>query len=143
MKEKIELAKKGRQLWISLVENYQIDCSTYVILLPGTKREYNAPAVIYLNRFLEKKYAKRAILLTYDEWVLEQAADIPNTEMVYFSREDAMALIQFYSLYEFAANFVIASLEEPVGRLGCGMINKGNITSEQIFAAAIYGLFEI
>lgn len=142
MEERIELARRGRELWLSLVEEFHIDNSMQVILLPDTKREHNVPAVKYLNKFLEKKYAKKAIVLTHDEWVLGCSDDVEdNIDIIYFSREDAQALIQFYCLYEFATNFVIASLVEPCGRLGNGLLNKGDITPEEIFLATVYGLF--
>lgn len=144
MERRIELAKKGRQIWLSLVEQFHIDHSMYVILLPDAKREYNGPAVACLNRFLEKKYAKKALLLTHDEWVLSRPEGIgDNVEIMYCSREDAGALMQFYCLYEFATNFVVASLEEPCGRLGLGLQNKEGMTLEQIFVATVYGLFDV
>lgn len=141
MKKRIESAKLGRVLWLSLVEKYQINQFVYVIILPDIKKVYNAPALSFLPQFMKKRGAKKAIVLTFDEWVLEQQVD-ENILLVAFEKDKLEALIQFYCLYEFTSNIVIASLEQPAGRLGYGMIEKKGLTSEEIFAGIVYGLVD-
>lgn len=59
MEERIKLAKRGREIWISFVEKYKIDNTVYVIILPDMKRQYNEPALFYLKEFLDSRGIKK------------------------------------------------------------------------------------
>lgn len=83
------------------------------------------------------------MVLSYDEWVLgmkEQYQEFAQIEQC--KKEDIKALIQFYCLYEFASNIIIASLEEPAGRMGIGMVGKKGLSSEEIFKGIVYSLVD-
>lgn len=141
MEERLILAKRGRALWISFIDKYSIDNMKYVIILPSSKRQYNEPALIYLKEFLDKRGVKEALVLTYDEWVLnmkEKYQEFAQIEQC--QKDDIKALLQFYCLYEFAPNIVIGSLEEPSGRMGTGIIGKKNLTAEEVFKGIVYSL---
>ena len=138
-------AERGRLLWLSLVEKHNIDAATFVILLPTEDRKDNEPALRFLDKFLEQKFAKKAYVLSHDEWVKENITMYSSKgEYVYFSREQARELMQFYCLYEFAPNLVIASLTEPSGRLGEKLVGHKNppLTRDEIFKTVVYRLWD-
>lgn len=141
MEERVLLAKKGRKLWLSLTEKYHIDNMKYVIILPDIKRQYNEPALVYLKEFLDKRGIKQALILTYDEWVLNMKEKYQKfAQIEQCSQNDIKVLLQFYCLYEFAPNIIIGSLEEPSGRMGTGIIGKKNLTAEEVFKGIVYSL---
>jgi len=143
LENRIEAAKEGRKKWLSLVEQYKIDNSRYVILLPGTERMYNAPALSYLAKFLGRRGIKRAFVFSFDPWVMVQKEKYCNiADIVFCGEKDMKNLIQFYCLYEFAPNIAIASLEEPPGRLGKGLIGKKGLSPEEVFAGIVYSIVE-
>lgn len=140
-----EKAQRGRELWLELVEKYNIDDATFVVLLPDTNREANCCAMKYLDMFLKQKYAKKALVLSHDEWVKNEGMKLTDSaEYVEFDRESAEALMQFYCLYEFAPNLVIASLTEPSGRLGEMLVGHKEpaLSYEEVFKAVVYRLWD-
>ncbi|MBE5946733.1 MAG: hypothetical protein E7259_07330 [Lachnospiraceae bacterium] len=140
-----EKAQKGRLLWLELVEKYNIDDATFVVLLPDTNRRDNECAMKYTDAFLTQKYAKKALVLSHDEWVRNEGMKLTgNAEYVEFDRESAKALMQFYCLYEFAPNLVIASLTEPSGRLGEKLVGHKEpaLSYEEVFKAVVYRLWD-
>lgn len=142
MDNRIASAKQGRELWLSLVEQYNIGAGDYVILLPHDDKEINELALRYLDAFLEKRFSKRAIVLSYDSWVRENMETYTDkAQFVEFDRNKTKQLMQFYCLYEFAANLIIASLEYPAGRLGTQLIGHKGLSQEEVFKAVVYRLF--
>lgn len=143
MDERIELAREGRLFWLGLIERYQIDNAFQVILLPDQGQIYWKPALKYLPKYLKKKHAKRGIVLTSQK-ELVQTQSKRNHDIVFAlcKSEELLQLMQFYCLYEFTSNFVIASLEEPAGRMGTGMIGQKGLSLEEVFAGVVYGLVD-
>lgn len=143
MDERIDMAKRGRKLWLSFVEANHISNAVYVVLLPSDNRDYNEPALFYLKRFLDKRGVKKAIVLTFDTWVEEQQEKYCEwAQIMKWDRKDIEALIQFYCLYEFSPNVVIASLSQPAGRMGDGLIGKKGLSKEEVFAGIVYSLVD-
>jgi len=143
MEERLVLAKKGREIWLSLVEKYNIDNTIYVIILPDTSRQYNEPALVYLEAFLKKRGVKKALVLSYDTWVLGMKEKYKEFARIEQCPEDNIkALLQFYCLYEFAQNIVIGSLKEPSGRMGDYLIGKKGLSAEEVFKGIVYSIVD-
>lgn len=143
MEQRVMLARKGREVWLSLTEKYNINNMKYVIILPDSKRQYNEPALVYLKAFLDKRGVKQALVLTYDKWALSMKEKYQKFAQIEQCPEnDIKAILQFYCLYEFAPNIVIASLEEPSGRMGTGIIGKKGLSAEEVFKGIVYSLID-
>jgi len=139
IEKRVVKAKYGRKFWLSLVEKFRIDQSVYVVVLPDKKKDNNSLAMSLLLEFLGRKGTEKTIVLFCDEWELEQQI-VKNISFMKCKEEEIDGLIQFYCLYEFTTNLVIASLEQPAGRLGLGMIGKKGLEKDEIFAGVVYGL---
>ena len=143
MIERIESAREGRKNWINLVDQYKINEKICVVVMPGKNKVYNEPALLYLKRFIEKRGFERALIITFDEWVLAQKNEYSKfADIIACSEETIESINQFYCLYEFATNIFFASLEAPSGRLGKGVIGKKEITYSEAFAGIVYGLLK-
>lgn len=138
-------AEKGRDFWLSLVKEYQIATREYVLLLPLDTPEYHEPALKHLEEFLVKKGASRAIVLyagempdaaEYEKKISEYSSYIIDVKKI--RREDYENLVRFYCLYEFTDRLIIASLEEPDGRLGKNMVGKKGLTLEDVVKVTLY-----
>lgn len=141
--EREELAKRGRKIWLSFVQEHNISNAEYVIIMPTDNRGYNESALLYLKRFLDKRGVKKAWILTYDPWVMEQQEEYCNyAQFVQWDKEDIQAVIQLYCLYEFSPNIVIASLEQPAGRMGEGIVGKKSLSLQEVFAGIVYSLVD-
>lgn len=143
--ERRSQAEKGRDFWLSLVEEYKITTKEYVLLLPPDTPKYHEPALKNLEEFLVKKGAERAIVLyvgeasdesEYEKKISAYSAYIKDVKNIH--REDYENLIRFYCLYEFTDRLVIASLEEPDGRLGKNMVGKKGLTLEDVVKVTLY-----
>ncbi len=143
MEERIELAREGRKIWLNMVHTYHIDADCQVVIIPENDIETQKIALKYLPQFLKKKYAKRAIVLLWEEkhYQTEEWID-DSIEIKICKKEDIDAIIQFYCLYEFASNLVIASLKQPSGRMGLGIVGHKGLKFEEVFAGVVYGIME-
>ena len=63
-------------------------------------------------------------------------------DVVSLSQEQIEMLIQFYQLYEFAPNIVIASLKCPAGRMGEKLIGKKGLTADEVVRGIVYSLVD-
>ena len=141
--ERIMKAKQGRELWLKLVDKYHIDNTVGVILMPHSGEKYNGPVIKYLGEFLKKRGISHALLLTQDEWVSENTGLYKDiADVVSLSQEQIEMLIQFYQLYEFAPNIVIASLKCPAGRMGEKLIGKKGLTADEVVRGIVYSLVD-
>lgn len=143
MEKRIALASRGRELWLNMVENYHIDSNCQVVIIPENDIETQQTAIKYLPRFLQKMYAKRGIVLTWDGAFLNEPKQMADSiEIKVCPKNDIDAIIQFYCLYEFASNLVIASLKQPTGRMGFGIVAHKGLKFEEVFAGVVYGITE-
>lgn len=144
LEDRITIAKRGRELWLKIVEQYDIKSSNYVVILPSTEALYNEPAITELPRFLRKRGIKKAFVLTSDDKVLAKQISADDVEIILVQKDmfELKSLVQFYNLYEYAPNVIIASLEEPSGRMGKQLIGKKNLTSDEVFAGIVYSLVD-
>ena len=143
LENRIETAKQGRMLWLKLIEEYHIDNTVYVILMPHKGEGCNYPFLKYLGTFLKKRGIRRSLLMTEDEWVLSQKHLYDKiADVVYLSQEQIKTLIQFYQLYEFAPNLVVASLRYPSGRMGEQLIGKKGLTEKEVVRGIVYSLVD-
>jgi hypothetical protein len=143
MEERIQMASAGRKFWLELVGKYHIDYTCYVVVLPDENQDYHKAALKYLPQFMNKKHAKRAVVLAWDTNRMDFTNLIDERVQIVVCRRDEIAsLVQFYSLYEFASNIVFASLELPSGRMGKGIIGHKNLTLDEVFAGVVYGLVD-
>ena len=145
LNERRSQAEKGRSFWLELVKEYQIATKEYVLLLPSDTPEYHEPALKHLEDFLVKKGADRAIVLyvgempdavEYEKKISAYSSYITDVKKI--RREDYENLVRFYCLYEFTDRLVIASLEEPDGRLGKNMVGKKGLTLEDVVKVTLY-----
>lgn len=116
--------------------------NTAVVLLPGDDKEVSYYSLLYLNRMLDKRGYDNAIILTHESATIKAAPLFSDRILAIkrFSRRKAVALMQFYCLYDFNKQFICASLDEPYGRNGSALIGKKGTTKEEVFVMGIYKL---
>lgn len=141
MKERLCKAKRGREVWLSLCDSYNISGSSYVLIFPDRDFGYNEQALGHLQEFIEKKGISEIFLLADDGWLAACEVKLPaEAKVVRLESEKIDEILQFYCLYDFAPNLIVASLEKPSGRLGRGLIGKRGISAEEVFVKEIYGM---
>lgn len=133
----IEKAYRGRKLWLEMTSIYGTNTKYYVVLFPSDDSQINQIAVKYVNKIAET--VDNVLVLAYDENVLSESF-CDNVKTVFYNREHAEDLMQFYSLYQFTDKLIIVSLTEPEGRYAEGLVGVNGITLEEIIAIGIFGM---
>ena len=145
MERRINQARKGREKWLQLKENYKIDKSTYIILFPEEKTQCNKYTLKYLPFFSKKLSIKHIILLSYDKEVLNTKIDCPDLicESIFWTHSQAEELMAYYMVQIFTENFIIASLDLPEGRKAGNIIGINGVTEEEVVSVGILGIKEL
>lgn len=134
---------RGWWQWFLIKKTKGYGDRTAVLLLPGSNRDINYMALLYLDHMLKDRHYQNVIILAHD-LAVQKAAPLFSKNilhMIPFSRKKAEDLMQFYCLYEFNKRFVIASLDEPNGRNGLALLGKRGTTLEELFVIGIYRLY--
>ena len=110
-----------------------------VVLFPSTDEEVNEISLKYTRKLAENK--EKIIVLTHDKQIISRAAEFEeNISVVEYSREEAEDLMRFYCLYQFTDKLIIASVTEPEGRKGSGLIGHKGISLEEVIAVGVFGM---
>lgn len=136
----LSLAWQGRKDWLQFVNQVRLGERDYAILFPSLNRVWNDLALLYADDFAASVKAERLFLLTHDEHVKQNGHHLSRrvAEIIPYSREQAVRLMKFYSLYMFTDQLIIASLNEPDGRDGERIVGRKGISIDEVFAVGVY-----
>lgn len=136
----LSLAWQGRKDWLQFVKGVRFGERDYAILFPSQNRVWNDLALLYADDFAASVKAERLFLLTHDEEVEKKRHQLSRavTEVIPYSREQAVRLMKFYSLYMFTDQLIIASLNEPDGRDGERIVGRKGISIDEVFAIGVF-----
>ena len=137
-------AAQGRELWLQLVEEYNIEPHEYVILFPSSQREVNSYGLLYLNQFMDTKRLDTVVLLTNDQEVHDTHRQFAENvrHSIQLSDDEIESLLYFYRLYMFTNKLIIVALDQLPGRSLAQLQNVRGITLEELVAIGIYQLRE-
>lgn len=136
LEKAIKQAEYGRKIWLELVDKYGLEGNFRVVLFPSDDKDINTISVKAMRKLSEK--VEKLIALSYSQEVLSWDVKESNIILQLFSRKEAEALMRFYSMYEFTDKLIIASLDEPEGRKGKGLIGVKGITLEELVNIGIF-----
>lgn len=136
LEKAIKQAEYGRKIWLELVDKYGLEGNFRVVLFPSDDKDINTISVKAMRKLSEK--VEKLIALSYSQEVLSWDVKESNIILQLFSRKEAEALMRFYSMYEFTDKLIIASLDEPEGRKGKGLIGAKGITLEELVNIGIF-----
>lgn len=140
IKELIEkrlcLAQFGRKLWFQLREKYGITDRTYVVVIPSCEGQEDTYVINTMEHLINLKKPDKVIII-----VAKQVSECkyPIVDFIECTDEEISAILCLYSMYRFTPNLIIASLTKPDGRMGSGMLKKGNMDIEELFNMVSFG----
>lgn len=141
--QKLKSVLNGWMFWHKLVKRYNLsgkNIKTAVVLMPSNDDENSYYALLYLDRMLDLRGFKKAIILTISPLVAK-AAELMTDHLLaveVIRSKDAEGLLQYYALTIFDPRFFAAALEDPNGRDGKKLIGSHGITAEEMVAIGIY-----
>lgn len=137
-------AAKGWLVFHNVVHKFQRRGTEYVVLFPESHNKCSYYTLLYLDKYLEKHYANRVIVLTVDD-IIAKAAPLFSKrirKIVKISMNNSRQLLQYYQLCPFDQRFLIASLSLPEGRDGLELVGKHDITLEELIVIGLLGFSE-
>lgn len=142
LQNNLNKAGKGRDFWIRIMETQGGAEGLYVILIPDGDIRDAYLSLLFLEDFIEEKGASGVLILANNPTVQEAAPFFCGKikRIIPIDLEMEEAILKFYCLYEFSNRLVIASLSEPVGRRGAGLVQTGKLCYAEAFAVIVYGL---
>lgn len=145
LQKKLEKARDGKEYWLWLMETYNLSDGKYIILVPDSCTQDAYLSLLFLEDFIKQKNIKSVIILSTDFIIKEVSVLFSDKieEVIIIDKKIKEAIIKFYCLYEFSSRFIIASLTQPKGRKGTGLLKTGKLCYAEIFAVIIYGLEEV
>ncbi|WP_298068259.1 hypothetical protein [uncultured Mailhella sp.] len=115
---------------------------TAIILVPSGDPEVGPFALAYLDRLLSTRNLKNAVIASDDLSFIGNRKH--GSELIVKTLQltgaDVEDLLRLSVLYRFDSNFIIASLDQPLGRNGSRLVGVKGISKEEIFCVGIYGL---
>lgn len=142
--KRVSEAEVGKRIWEEVVEKYQVDEKSNVLLLPENTPEYHEAAVKAFPEYLKKNGVENALILCTAErqnavldWLGKEAIPV-----IVYPAEEIDRLIRFYSMYEFTDCLIIGSLSVPDGRLGSNMIGKKGLSLESAVRVMLFDLYD-
>lgn len=145
IQKELKKAHEGREYWLWLMETYHIENGKYVILIPYPCTRDAYLSLLFLEDFIKEKDIKSVIILSTDVIIKNVAFLFSDKieDVVIIDEKRKEAILKFYCLYEFSNCFVIASLTQPKGRKGTGLLQTKKFCYAEIFAVIVYGLDEV
>ena len=139
LEKRFSEAEKGRMYWLYLQDKYNLDASSYVLLIPDKED------ILHLKeRFLQyitNRNGNKGLILA-GQSLISQISNIKGNTLYAMActPQEAENLMRFYCMYQFTSNLLIASLEKPDGRRTKNLIGKKGLCREEILDMIVFGI---
>ncbi|MCI8949850.1 MAG: hypothetical protein HFG49_07365 [Lachnospiraceae bacterium] len=133
----------GAIIWDIFRLRFQIDKNKVVLVLVNDNEKLDHYALVHLKHYMERKYAKEAIVLFDDRSVYQRAVRINQSVPVRFCRWDKKKikwLYDYYSFYNFSDKIVFTYTDCPKdNRLG-KLLRETQVQEEEAVCLGLYRL---
>lgn len=139
LEKRLEEARKGRMYLLDLQRKYNLDFSSYVLLIPDKEN------IVHLKKrfiqYIAIKHGNKGLILADNE-MSEMAGKFQGSSLYIetCTSEQAENLIRFYCMYQFTSNLLVASLEKPDGRRGEKLVGIKGLDREEILDMVVFGI---
>lgn len=134
---------KGYFEWFKLRIRYRINYQKVVLVLPEEDDELNYFALAHLENWLKRKSAKKAIILTNQNNVLEMAKALAYSfpvQICICNDEEIEHLYNYYCFDKFFDNIVFIYKSRPLDNLLYRIIKETSINKEEAVCLGFYCL---
>jgi len=129
----------GRRQWFKIKKKYDIENGKYVLLMPENDKELNETALKRIDDLLKYRKGKGVLILTQDNWVLENAKNFSNNIVDILKITDKQANHYcYYYYYDFSERFMIVSFTKPYDNVLFKAVDINSITKENLLCLGIF-----
>ena len=126
----------GRRLWLKVKKKYDVENGKYVLLMPESDRELNEVALKHIDDLLKYRKGKSVLILTTDNWVLENAkkysSNIIDVAKITDKQADCYCCYYYYSY--FSERFLVVSLDNSLFKA----VGVNGIAKEDLLCLGIF-----
>jgi hypothetical protein len=132
----------GRRQWLKIKRKYDIENGKYVLLMPENDRELNETALKHIDGLLKYRNGKNVLILSTDNWVLENAKNFSNNIVDVLKITDKQTNYYCYYYYyyrnDFSERFLVVSFTKPYGNVLFKAVDINGITKENLLCLCIF-----
>lgn len=134
---------RGAAVWELSRLQFHIDEKTVMLILTGDNRELDRFALLHLKDYMDRKYAKKAIIICQDDETYGQVKGMALTEGIHtrkWSKRKVQKLYRFYSFYLFSDKIVFTYLDNPKDNLLGRLLRETPVEEEEVVCLGLYRL---
>jgi len=126
----------GRRLWLKIKKKYDVENGRYVLLMPENDRELNEAALRHIDDLLKYRKGKGVLVLTADNWVLENAGKYSGNiiDVAKITDKQARYYCSYYYYSYFSERFLIVSLSNSLFKA----VGVNGVTKEDLLCLGIF-----
>lgn len=133
--EKKILAEKGREFWITLLKENQIDDQDGVLVLLNSDWDAAGYLIAHGNEMIQKGKYNRIFVLTDSSEPVEMAEWIQK--VILCTQNQMASLKELYQVYKFTNQIIWGTLSDIEDANGYQLIGFHDITKEELIRTAI------
>lgn len=133
----------GALIWKVFCTCFRISQQTVVLVLVHDQERLDDYALVYLGDYMDRKYAKQAVILFYDKKIYGQIKrmhlEMP-VRMCRWPEERIEKLYAYYSFYKFSDRIVFTYTDRPEDNQLGKMLRETDIGEEEAVCLGLYRL---
>lgn len=133
----------GALIWKIFQMRFRVNEKKVVLVLVNNRKALDYYALVYLEDFMDRKYAKEAILLFSDKKVYSQFCklklNIP-VRLCCWTENKIKKLYKYYSFYKFSDKIVFTYIDSPKENQLGKLLRETQVDEEE---AACLGLYRL
>lgn len=137
---------RGAVVWQMMRLRFGIDDKTVVLILTGDNRELDRYALLHLRDYMDRKFAKKAVVICQDKETYEGtgSASLPEeVKLCEWSRKRVEKLYVFYSFYLFSDKIVFTYTDSPKDNLLGRLLRETVVGEEEAVCLGLYRLRKV
>lgn len=138
--DRLAAALRGRNWWMRLKREFDVDDGVYVVLLPEEDMELNEQALLHIDDLAAHRRARGIVVVSDQKWVLENAPTCCDKvlSVVKASEREIDDVLSLFELYGFTERLLIVSLTRPFGSKLYNVAGIHGVTKEELVCYSIF-----
>lgn len=142
VREKLIEADIAQTEWELLKNFTELAEDERLVFFPESDESVNHYGMLYMDTYLMRNDAKKAIVIYSDASVKEQISNYSDNvrKCIFYDSEKMNRFLTLYALYPIDSRIAVVSLDQPFCRNGSRLLGVNDITVEQLIAIGVYAI---
>ncbi len=133
----------GAFIWKGFCIRIRMDERKVVLVLVNDRKRLDAYALAHLKDFMDRKYAKEAVILFHDKSVYKQIKRMHlklPVRLCRWSEKKIRTLYDYYSFYKFSDRIVFTYTDRPIDNKLGKVLRETQVGEEEAVCLGLYRL---